>query len=137
MLRLIHLAKTRSFLFQSFVQIHILQHLILSVITGQTVRSGGAVLPLTMTETLRSEFMLKLLSFRVLLLLLLEFKLEIHVFTYFTVAATVNSTKYFEMSSIPMQKFVQNVDIGTWRYYKSSIQDNCTRRLCMANYSTW
>ncbi len=33
--------------------------------------------------------------------------------TYFGVHADVNSTKYFEMSSIPMRKYVQNVNIGT------------------------
>jgi Phage tail protein len=31
----------------------------------------------------------------------------------FGVVADVTSTKYFEMSSIPMQKYVQNVNIGT------------------------
>lgn len=31
----------------------------------------------------------------------------------FGVAATVDSSKYFEMSSIPMRKYVQNVSIGT------------------------
>jgi hypothetical protein len=33
--------------------------------------------------------------------------------SYFNIAATVSSTKYFEINSLPMQKFVQNVDIGT------------------------
>jgi hypothetical protein len=33
--------------------------------------------------------------------------------TYFAVAATVTPTKYFQISSVPMQKFVQNVEIGT------------------------
>lgn len=33
--------------------------------------------------------------------------------TYFGVFADVNSTKYFELSSIPMRKYVQNVSIGT------------------------
>ena len=33
--------------------------------------------------------------------------------TYFAVLATVNPTMYFEMSSLPMRKYVQNVNIGT------------------------
>jgi hypothetical protein len=33
--------------------------------------------------------------------------------TYFGVVADVNSTKYFEMSSVPMRKYIQNVNIGT------------------------
>ena len=33
--------------------------------------------------------------------------------TNFGVVATVTSTKYFELSSIPMQKYVQNVNVGT------------------------
>lgn len=33
--------------------------------------------------------------------------------SYFAVAATVSATSYFEMSSIPMRKFVQNIDLNT------------------------
>jgi hypothetical protein len=33
--------------------------------------------------------------------------------SYFAVLATVNPTMYFEMNSLPMQKYVQNVNIGT------------------------
>lgn len=33
--------------------------------------------------------------------------------SYFAVVADVTATKYFEMSSVPMQKYVQNVNIGT------------------------
>jgi phage-related protein len=33
--------------------------------------------------------------------------------SYFAVLATVNETMYFEMNSIPMRKYVQNVNIGT------------------------
>ena len=33
--------------------------------------------------------------------------------SYFAVAAAVDASKYFEMSSLPMKKFVQNIDINT------------------------
>ena len=33
--------------------------------------------------------------------------------TYFQTAATVSASKYFELNSVPMKKYVQNVDIGT------------------------
>lgn len=33
--------------------------------------------------------------------------------TYFGVTATVGATSFFEMSSLPMRKYVQNVEIGT------------------------
>jgi phage-related protein len=32
---------------------------------------------------------------------------------YFGVEATVSATKYFEISSIPMRKYVQNIDLST------------------------
>lgn len=33
--------------------------------------------------------------------------------TYFGVEATVNGSKYFELSSIPLRKYVQNINIGS------------------------
>jgi Phage tail protein len=51
--------------------------------------------------------------------------------TYFGVAADVNSTKYFEMSSIPMRKYVQNVNIGT------GVIDNLLSNVYLQEGSLW
>lgn len=51
--------------------------------------------------------------------------------TYFAVAADVTSSKYFELSSIPMQKYVQNVNIGT------GVIDNLLSNVYVQEGSLW
>lgn len=51
--------------------------------------------------------------------------------TFFGVTATVNSSMYFQMSSIPMQKYVQNVNIGT------GIIDNLLQNIYSQEGSLW
>lgn len=51
--------------------------------------------------------------------------------TYFAVMADVTATKYFEMSSIPMRKYVQNVNIGT------GIIDNLLSNVYLREGSLW
>lgn len=51
--------------------------------------------------------------------------------TYFDVQATVNPTLYFEMSSLPMQKYVQNVNIG------SGIITNLLSKVHIQENSSW
>ena len=84
-----------------------------TVITGKRWIRWSKQLLLIIMELLKLELMLKLLMLQVLLLLLSDIQFGDPEITYFTVAATVNSTKYFEMSSIPMRKYVQNVNIST------------------------
>lgn len=51
--------------------------------------------------------------------------------TYFGVMATVDSSRYFQMSSIPMQKYVQNVTIGT------GVIDNLLSEVYLQEGSLW
>lgn len=51
--------------------------------------------------------------------------------TYFGVIADVNSTKYFELSSIPMRKYVQNVNIG------SGIIENLLSKINIQEGTLW
>lgn len=50
---------------------------------------------------------------------------------YFAVVADVTSTKYFEFSSIPMRKYVQNVNIGT------GVIDNLLSNVYIQEGSSW
>lgn len=51
--------------------------------------------------------------------------------SYFGVIATVNMSMYFQMSSIPMQKYVQNVTIGT------GVIDNLLPNVYLQEGSLW
>ena len=51
--------------------------------------------------------------------------------THFGVMASINSSKYFELSSIPMQKYVQNVNIGT------GVIDNLLSNVYIQEGSLW
>jgi hypothetical protein len=51
--------------------------------------------------------------------------------TFFNIAATVSSTMYFEMSSVPMQKYIQNVGIG------SGVITNLLGKRLMQEGSAW
>lgn len=51
--------------------------------------------------------------------------------TYFEVNATVTETMYFEMSSVPMRKYVQNVSIG------SGVIDNLLSQVNVQEGSLW
>ena len=51
--------------------------------------------------------------------------------TYFAVMADVNASKYFELSSIPMQKYVQNVTLGT------GVIDNLLSNVYVQEGSLW
>jgi hypothetical protein len=51
--------------------------------------------------------------------------------TYFGVTATVNASMYFQLSSIPRQKYVQNVTIGT------GVIDNLLSNVYLQEGSLW
>ena len=51
--------------------------------------------------------------------------------SYFNIAATVSASKYFEMSSLSMHKFVQNVDIG------SGVITNLLSKIQVQEGSAW
>ena len=51
--------------------------------------------------------------------------------TYFEVEATVDAAKYFELSSLPMQKFVQQVNIG------SGVIENLLPKITIQEGTLW
>jgi phage-related protein len=51
--------------------------------------------------------------------------------TYFGVVADIDSNKYFELSSIPMKKYVQNVNIGT------GVIDNLLSKINIQEGTLW
>jgi len=83
------------------------------VVTGQTVRPGGTpvVVPYSGTEEAGAIVRVTYASGSD------PTSIGIQVgdpsLSYFNVDATVNSLLYFEASSIPMEKYVQNVNIGS------------------------
>lgn len=83
------------------------------VITGQSVRSGGAVATIDYDGNVEAGIHVNVSFVSGSAPTLIGIQIGDPLISYFNIAATVSSTKYFEISSIPMQKFVQNVDIGT------------------------
>lgn len=81
--------------------------------TGQTVRPGGATIIVNYNGTIESGMFIKVTSLTAPNPTFISIQLGDPQISYFAVEATVDSSKYFEMSSLPMQKFVQNVDINT------------------------
>jgi Phage tail protein RIFT-related domain len=82
-------------------------------ILGQSMREGGVVENIDYDGTIEAGIYVKVLSASGPAPTIIGIQIGDPAISYFTVAATVNSSMYFEMSSIPMEKFVQNVEIGT------------------------
>jgi len=84
-----------------------------TVLTGQTVRAGGAVTTLEYNGTIESGMFVEVSS------TVAPFPTDIAIqigdprLSYFAVEASVDAGKYFQMSSLPMRKYVQNVDVNT------------------------
>lgn len=84
-----------------------------TVITGQTVRSDGDVIVVEYNGTIETGINVQVTAVDVPNPTDIGIQLGDPRITYFATYATVDESTYFEMSSIPMQKFVQNVAIGT------------------------
>lgn len=84
-----------------------------TVLTGSTVRPGGAVTVIEYNGTIEAGLGVKVTEVTAPDPTDIGIQIGDPLVTYFATLATVTATKYFEMSSIPMRKFVQNVDIGT------------------------
>lgn len=86
--------------------------LVPTVITGVSVRPGGAFTIVENNGNMECGFKVKVTHVAAPT----PVEIDVHIgdppISHFDVDATVNSTKYFEMSSVPMNKYVQNVDIG-------------------------
>lgn len=82
------------------------------VITGQTVREGGAVFPIEYNGTIDSGIHLEVSSSVAPDPTVIGIQIGQPPITDFDVDAAVSGTSYFEMSSVAMRKFVQNVGIA-------------------------
>jgi hypothetical protein len=83
------------------------------VVTGQTIRAGGATTVVPYNGDVESGVIAKVYFTSGSSPTNIGIQLGDPILGYFNVAASVNEAMYFAMSSIPMEKYVQNVNIGT------------------------
>jgi hypothetical protein len=84
-----------------------------TVITGSAIRAGGDPIIVENMGNLETGFQLKVTALTPPNPTQITVQIGDPAISSFVVAASVNDTKYFEMSSVPMHKYVQNVEIGT------------------------
>jgi len=82
------------------------------VITGQSIRSGGASTVITYNGSVEAGIVVKVSFSSGTAPTTIGIQVGDPKINYFNVTSTVNSSSYFIMSSIPMQKYSQNVSIG-------------------------
>lgn len=83
------------------------------VVTGQAIRAGGNVTVVPYNGTVEAGIVVRVTFTSGTEPTDIGIQLGSPAISYFDVVATVNGMLYFEVSSIPMQKYVQNVNIGT------------------------
>lgn len=84
-----------------------------TVITGQSIRPGGAEVIVDYQGTIETGFLTKVTYVSGAAPTNIAIQVGNELLSYFDVDASVNAALYFDMSSIAMMKFVQNVAIGT------------------------
>lgn len=83
------------------------------VLTGQTVRDGGTVVIVDYQGNIETGMIVKVTEVTAPDPTSIGIQIGNPVISYFNIAAGVDATKFFEMSSLPMRKYVQNVNIGS------------------------
>ncbi len=83
------------------------------VITGQSVLTGGVITPVEYDGTIDAGLYIRVTQSSGATPTLIGVQVGDPAITYCFVTATVNPTMYFELSSIPMLKYVQNIDMNT------------------------
>lgn len=83
------------------------------VITGQSIRAGGTITEVDYKGSIETGIRVKLSSVSGPNPTSIGIQIGDPDVSYFNIVATVSSSMYFEMSSVPMQKYVQNINIGT------------------------
>lgn len=101
------------------------------VVTGQSVRPGAAVTAIEYEGNVETGIQVSVSFVSGPLPTSIKIQIGNPAISYLTVAGTVNSSLYFEMSSIPRQKFVQNINIG------SGIITNLLSKISIAEGSVW
>ena len=101
------------------------------VITGQAVRTGGAAVIVDYKGTIETGMGVKVTALTAPNPTDIGIQIGDPKLTYFATYASVDDTMYFEMSSIPMRKYVQNVNIG------SGIITNLLSKVHIQEGSAW
>ena len=101
------------------------------VITGQSVRPGGSVAAINYNGTVESGIHVKVTFVSGSAPTVIGIQIGDPTISYFTVATTVNNSMYFEMSSIPMRKYVQNIDMNT------GVITNLLSKITVQEGSSW
>jgi hypothetical protein len=83
------------------------------VITGQSVRPGGTIATIAYDGNVETGLYAKVTYVSGAAPTEIGIQVGDPATSYFSVIADVEATKYFEMSSIPRLKYVQNVDMDT------------------------
>jgi hypothetical protein len=84
-----------------------------TVITGQTVRPDGNVVVVDYKGTIETGIKVKVTSVADPAPTDIGIQIGDPILTFFAIYASVDTSTYFEVSSVPLQKYVQNVNIGT------------------------
>lgn len=84
-----------------------------TVITGQTVRPGGATVVVPYEGNVETGLKAKVTYVSGISPTEIGIQLGNSQVSYFTVDASVDAMLYFEMNSLPMQKFVQNINMSS------------------------
>lgn len=95
------------------------------VVTGQAVRSGGAVVVIDYQGTIETGVQVKVTHVTAPSPTSIAVQIGDSTNIRFLVAASVDANKYFVFNSLPMQKFVQNVslDDGVITNLLSNVED--------------
>lgn len=102
-----------------------------TVITGQTVRTGGDVVVVDYGGTIEAGINVKVTAVTAPNPTGITVQFGDPPITSFGVVATVDPSTYFELSSIPMRKFVQNVGVG------SGVITNLLSKVSVQEGSAW
>ena len=102
-----------------------------TVITGQTVRPGGDVVVVDYGGTIEAGINVKVTAVTAPNPTGITVQIGDPPITSFGVVATVDPATYFELSSIPMRKYVQNVGIG------SGVITNLLSKVSIQEGSAW
>jgi len=102
-----------------------------TVITGQTVRPGGDVVVVDYGGTIEAGINVKVTAVTAPNPTGITVQIGDPPITSFGVVATVDPATYFELSSIPMRKFVQNVGVG------SGVITNLLSKVSIQEGSAW
>jgi len=84
-----------------------------TILTGQTIDYGGIPTVVPYEGNIETGFKLKVTWAENPVPLFIALQVGDPISTYITIETTVDATKYFEMNSVPRNKYVQSVNINT------------------------